>query len=831
MRVSVLATLMVLGWGQAAAQVADGHGAVRTSPGLGSLSGFVENRGQWADEVLFVAEHAGIQATLLSDGLLLQPLRVAVPAADEPEPGQAEPILSLRWPTSLDVRGESELPTAHHFFLGARSASSVPGFERVIYSAVAPGVDLFVRKAAAGFAYDLHVAAGADLATFEMTVEGAPCAELLDTSTLSLETAAGPVEQRIGAAWQVDASSGAIRSVATRFRLIELTGSGLRLGFEAPDRDAAAALVIDPTLVFGTYVGGSATEHVEDMHVAADGSVSLAVRTSGTGSPTTPGAFQQANPGGANAWAGKLSPDGSTLEWATYVGGSATDVAVGVDVDTDGTVVVTGRTHSADFPVTPECLQPIKSGNSDQFAARLSADGSQLLWATFYGGTDSDFEGTSALMPSGDVLLAFEPGSLFGVPPPATPGAYDTVFDPFEQMLACISADGTGLIFATYFSSDRISSVAFDGDASIILAGLAFANEASVPTTAWVLKPAIMAGDSDAFIAKLDATGSQLKWATYFGGDEGSDTIRGLAVDAASCVYVVGLTSSDDFPVTPGAFDSPDGSISTGGYVSKLLPNGTGLVWSTYISACCGGVSSQAGLVVDSAGNVLSVGSSSEPNYPVTADAYQSNFIGGPGSSGDAHFTKFDPFGETLVYSTYFGGNGGESCELAGLDAEQNLYVALDEASTDLPATVGAYDTTYNGGFDTFVAKISLPVAPWQVLAGGAIGAVDVPNLAGRGPLTPGSPARLSVRGAAASAPASIILGLLTVNLPFKGGILVPAPTLVVPLATNAQGALDLPFTWVNAPAGINLFVQVWIKDLGAPTGFSATNALRMTSQ
>ena len=234
---------------------------------------------------------------------------------------------------------------------------------------------------------------------------------------------------------------------------------------------------------------------------------------------------------------------------------------------------------------------------------------------------------------------------------------------------------------------------------------------------------------------------------------------------------------------------------------------------------------------MDSAGSVLAVGSSSEPNYPVTPDAYQPTFIGGPGSSGDAHVTKFDPFGETLVYSTYFGGDGGESCTLTGLDAAQNLYFALDSGSSDLPVTAGAYDSTYNGSFDTYVAKFSLPLAPWKVLGGGAIGATDVPNLAGQGALTVGSPARLSVRGAAVSAPASIIVGLSAANLPFKGGTLVPMPTLIVPLLTSSQGSLDLPFTWVNAPAGIDLFVQVWIKDTGAPTGYSATNALRMTSQ
>ena len=837
MRVWVLATLLTF-WLLVNASAQDGsaslHPQIRSSPSIGTLNGFVENRGQWPDEVLFVAGLNGIEATLLSDGLVLRPLRAEVPPADGIDPvGPTALPLRLRWPASALVQGESTRPTAHHFFLGNRSASFVPGFERVVYRQVSPGVDLVVRTGSGGFAYDLHVAPDADLEGMVISAEGVYCADLLSSGVMVLHTAAGVFEHRIGSSWQTDLQSGATRPIAANFRLLGSGADHLRFGFETPDRDTSAPLVIDPSLVYGTYIGGGAVEHVEDMHVSPDGSVYLAVRASTGGSPTTPEAFQELSPGGSNAWTGKLSPDGSTLEWATFVGGAATEVAVGVHVDHDGSVVVTGRTHSTDFPVSPGCLQAAKSGNSDLFAVRLSADGSQLLWGTYYGGTDNDFEGTSALTPAGDVLLAFEPGALIGVPPPATFGSYDTTFDPFEQMLSCISADGTELVFATYFSSDRIHHLTFDAQGNILFTGRVFPNEALVPTTPGVLKESVAQGDNgDSFIAKMDPLGSQLSWATYFGGDEGSaDGIAGIALDAAGAIYVAGSTDSDDFPVTAGAFDSQLAPSVTGGYVSKLLPNATGFVWSTVISACCGGVSSQKGLVVDSAGNPITVGSSSEPNYPVTPDAFQPNFIGGPGSSSDAHITKFDPFGETLAYSTYFGGNGGESCELAGLDAGECLYFALDAGSTDLPTTVGAYDPTYNGGFDTFVAKFELPLAPWKVLAGGLMGAVDVPNLAGRGPLTPGSPARLSVRGAAASEPASIILGLLEANVPFKGGTMVPMPTLIVPLATNPQGELDLPFTWVSAPAGINLFVQVWIKDTGATTGYSATNALRMTSQ
>jgi hypothetical protein len=129
------------------------------------------------------------------------------------------------------------------------------------------------------------------------------------------------------------------------------------------------------------------------------------------------------------------------------------------------------------------------------------------------------------------------------------------------------------------------------------------------------------------------------------------------------------------------------------------------------------------------------------------------------------------------------------------------------------------------------VAKFDLELAPWEVLGGALAGSLHTPNLAGAGALTPGAPARLSIRGAAPLSTASVIAGITTLYAPLKGGTLVPALHVVLPVVTNGQGALDLAFNWPGVPAGINVWVQVWMKDVGAPTGFAATNALKMTAQ
>jgi hypothetical protein len=157
--------------------------------------------------------------------------------------------------------------------------------------------------------------------------------------------------------------------------------------------------------------------------------------------------------------------------------------------------------------------------------------------------------------------------------------------------------------------------------------------------------------------------------------------------------------------------------------------------------------------------------------------------------------------------------------------------VALRSSSNNIPVTPGVYGPSFAGSTDIVVAKFDLELAPWEVLGGALAGSLHTPNLAGAGALTPGSPARFSMRGAPPVTLASLVAGLSALDAPFKSGTLIPTPTIVLPLGTDATGALDLPFLWPNLPAGIDLWVQVWIKEAAAPTGYAATNGLRMTSQ
>ncbi len=785
--------------------------------GLAPLQGFVENRGQWPEEVRFFARRGGVEATVLADALAFRPVGAAPLVLHLP--GDSEERV---------VEGLGRLATRHHFLLGERQASDAAGYERVALRDVQEGVDVVLRADGGAFEYDLELAPGAPLDALVIEVEGASALELRAPDTLVLHTEAGEVEQRIRASWQGDARE----PVACRFRLLEPRGERQRFGFEAPGWDPELALVLDPSLVWLTYVGGASQEYVVEAEMDAEGAVVLLANTFGA-TPVTPGAWS-VTPQGADVWIGKLSADGSTLEWGTYLGGTKTEKPADIALAPDGTVVVLGQTFSADFPTTSGAWQTVlsqgASTKSDVFVARLSASGSALVWSTYYGGADSDSAWACALYPDGDVLAAFDP---FALAPPATAGVIDEVFNPGDLGLFRLSADGTQRLWQTYFRASSIDDMLIDGEGNAYLAGGILSGDLPLMTTPGVLKETITTGDSDAFVSKLNANGTQLLWSTYLGGDPngggGQDRIFGLDVDVAGGVYVTGTTDSELFPVTPGAFQTtiPGSSDS---FAAKLLPNGTGFAWATYIGAWgFAGSTAMWDIQVDPAGNALVIGEANEPTFSVTPDAFQPVFIGPLPSSGDMLFCKLDAIGEGLVYATWLGGTGTDGPGELVLDPSSDDAVLAFGGGPNLPTTAGAYQASYGGSKDLAVARFDFEAPPWRILGGGLAGE-DMPNLVGLGPLTAGSTTRLALRGAPAASPVFLVAGLQQINFPLLGGTLVPLPTVVVPTASGALGELDFLFPWPASPSGTEVFFQAWVLDPLAPLGWAASNGLIGTS-
>ena len=258
------------------------------------------------------------------------------------------------------------------------------------------------------------------------------------------------------------------------------------------------------------------------------------------------------------------------------------------------------------------------------------------------------------------------------------------------------------LFYSTYLGAgddDAGFSIAVDVSGNAYVAG--YAVSTNFPTTPGVFQ-STLSGPIDAFVTKLNPTGSGLVYSTYLGGSN-NDEAFGIGVDAAGNAYVAGATDSTNFPTTPGAFQT---TLSGGNdlFITKLNPTGSGLVYSTYL----GGSEFDNlanGIAVDAAGNAYVSGLTFSTDFPTTIGAFQTAYGGG---IRDAFVTKLNPLGTGLVYSTYLGGSDNDySFGGVTVDAAGNAYVAGFTESTDFPTTPGAFQTTYAGGGDVFVTKLN----------------------------------------------------------------------------------------------------------------------------
>jgi hypothetical protein len=399
------------------------------------------------------------------------------------------------------------------------------------------------------------------------------------------------------------------------------------------------------------------------------------------------------------------SPAG--LAYSTFLGGSAADEGHSIVVDSSGAAYVTGFTNWFDFPTTPGVFQTTFGGAQDVYVTKLNPAGTGLAYSTFLGGSDLDWGFGISVDGSG---MAYMTGSTSSADFPITPGAYQVtcgscpVFT--NAFVAKLNSTGTQLIYSTYLGGsgyyDGGFSIVTDPNGAAYLTGQTLSSD--FPTTPGAFQTVCR---GDAFVTKLDATGSALVYSTCLGGigeDRGDD----LAVDASGAAYITGYTHSSDFPMTPGAFQTGcAGPIPCwDAFVTKLNTSGSGLMYSTFL----GGYFEEGGdgIAVDGNGAAYVTGWTTSVGFPITPGAFQTT-CGGCYQYGysDAFVTKLNASGSGLVYSTFLGGSVNDRSYGITMDASGAAYVTGDTRSFDFPTTPGAFQTTHRGGwFDAFVTKL-----------------------------------------------------------------------------------------------------------------------------
>ena len=599
----------------------------------------------------------------------------------------------------LRPRGLIELPGTANYFVGndpARWRSGIHTYAKVVYERVYPGIDLTYYGDSAGLEYDFIVAPGSDARRIALRFDGADALEIGSTGELIVRSGAGAVRWRKPVLYQDAGGRRRVIGGAYEIRAPKL------VGFRVGPYDRKRPLVIDPVLMYSTYLGGSGAENSTGVSadnrksaitVDAAGNAYVTGNTESTDFPAI-GAAPGASRGGADAFVVKLNATGTAVVFSTYLGGSGVDRAYGIAVDASGAVYLTGRTRSTNFPVTG-ALQPALRGGEDAFVTKLAANGASLVYSTYLGGGAEDDGHAIAVDAGGNALVTG--GTESRDFPLSAP--FQTAYrgGQVEAFLAKLNPQGNAPVFSTYLGGanfDHPEGVAVDSAGNVWVAG--FTGSADFPI-AGALQQALR-GEADGFVTKFDSQG-RISFSTYLGGS-GFDLIFCVAVDAAGSAYVAGTTTSTDFPATRGAFQEQlTGGLE--GFVAKLNATGSSLIYATYLGAATETEEEMAlAIAVDASGSAFVTGTTTSSSFPVL-DAFQ-RLLGG---YRDAFVTGLTPDGSALVYSSFFGGSGLDYGYGIAMDGAGNVFITGRTFSEDLPVP-GAIQPDWGGQGDAFVAKI-----------------------------------------------------------------------------------------------------------------------------
>lgn len=465
---------------------------------------------------------------------------------------------------------------------------------------------------------------------------------------------------------------------------------------------ALAACMIAPThapasqVAYAGYLGGNTTDQAFAVAVDAAGDTWVAGSTESANVPVVNALQPQLN-GATDAFVARISADGTTLDYATYLGGSGLDVATGIALDAAGNVYVTGYTNSGDFPVTPGAVQThLKGKLFDAFVAKISPAGA-LAYATYLGGRYVDVANAIAVDGAGNAFVAgftcspdFPTKNAFQ---PMLKGGLLGCFAGQDAFLAKLDASGTSLAWSTFFGGtdkEAAMALALDAQGRAFVAG--YTESGDFPVTGFPLTP--YRGLRDAFVARFDAAGVP-GYATYLGGTD-DETAGGIAVGTAGDVYVTGYSGSVDFP-TASAFQ-PALSGFEDGFVARIAFTATSaaLVYSTYLGG--GDGDRLDAIALDASGNAYLTGYTDSLDFPLVAPVQPT--LRGP---RDAVVVRLDPAGKP-TFATYLGGSDDDIGWALAIDdvapsGKIRAHVAGETLSTDL-GTAGAFQPNAQGASD-----------------------------------------------------------------------------------------------------------------------------------
>ncbi len=599
------------------------------------------------------------------------------------------------------LAGGDELPGKSNYFLGndpSQWHTGIPNYGRVMAAEVYPGIDLVYHGNQGQLEYDFEVAPHADPGKIRFVLEGIQGVRTDSRGDLLVKVAGGELRFRQPVAYQKEGS--VERSVPVRY---VLKGKN-QVSFRLARHDTRQPLLIDPVLAYSTYLGGSSIDGANAIAVAPDDSAFITGETFSTNFPTVNALYPDSTYEAQVAFVSKISPDGSALLYSTYLGCVVAPSTVGgivigygIAVDSLGEAYVAGTVNCPTFPTTPNAFNTL-----------CGYDGTC--------GTSLNTQGLSV----------------------------------YNGFVTKFNVAGTALIYSAflgYYENVECHAIAVDSAENAYVTGEVGPNLTptavlpptepppppfvpSTPCATCGFQLTLTGSGTDAFIDKIDASGSEILYQSYLGGSN-EDVGYGIAVDSSANAYVTGLTYSTDFPVSTTALQRTYAGAGDA-FLTKVNTDATGaasLVYSTYLGGS--GIDQGNGVAVDASGNAYVAGGTtskaSSLGFTVPATAFQANCaLDSEGvCEGDAFVAKLNPTlsgAASLLYFTYLGGSLADSAAGIALDPRNNVYITGSTVSSNaalvpFPISAGVFQPVFGGGnADAFVAELNLSNPPSTAL-------------------------------------------------------------------------------------------------------------------
>jgi hypothetical protein len=586
-----------------------------------------------------------------------------------------------------EIKGEDRLPWNNNYFIGNdpdRWRTDVPNYKKIRFKEVYDGIDLVYYGNRKRVKYDFIIKPGEDpekiLLKYDFGEAGGAL-EVNEKGELVVKTPVGELIEEKPYCYQK--IHGKEMAVEVAYEVVE----GGTYRFRVGEYDKSADLVIDPELVYSTYLGENEEDYVEDIAADSEGCAYVAGRTGSHDFPNTAGAYDTSF---NTLFVSKLNPEGTALRYSTYLGGPEPALFPRIAVDSQGNVCVTGVGRQG-FPITENAIDKQKT---DIFVTKLNAQGNGLIFSTFWGGHDLDISSSQsiALDAADNIYIA---GYTYSHDFPTTQGAYKNEHGAGGEVVFVtkFNSYASEVMYSTFIGNGAATDIQVNSSGEAYIFGITQNTIPYFPLTDNAFdKTPPSSNNRKSFITKLNKAGSQLVYSTLLGGTADQASL-GIALDSSGCAYVCGYTSSTDFPTTPGAFMRSTALSRKYGFISKISSDGSKLEYSTLLTGeKDNNIFSTDTVIRDIAiygdGYAVITGRSNARYFPVTHDAIQ------PFATG-AILTIISKDGSNLIYSTYWGGSGNDEANALALDGSGNVYIAGITSSADFPLSEGVIDTTF----------------------------------------------------------------------------------------------------------------------------------------